>query len=415
MRTSRLLLIALCAVLTTASVDAATAVRSSAHFRITYQTDKASLEYAKFILKESERAWKAIFTTLKYKQPQWMKDRIAGGGKVMISLREMAYLGYASYRWNAAKVMTTGKIEFNYEAKFKNRAGKTNWHLLRAICAHELFHLVQGAYDIVESKWLKEATAVWMESAAFPAEAKASPLSYGFRRFLGDWNRHRRRTGLKVEGDNHEYASSIFFQYLTEHDSRGNGLIKALWLKAGLVRGDTTDKAIGLTLGDSAAWGANTLKRVRGLSLTDLIRSSKRHRTFSLAVLKKGPYITPTLLSPRGLTIPNDRNGKLQQVGRAVAKLSFDCINIAPDPRRIGSPVDVVMAARGRNDGAWDFHLVKAPRRRGTWKVKRFKPPVGSNWTTLRATNVDFRKERLFSWPHAHRRRRTRSIDLPAW
>ncbi|MDP7288261.1 MAG: hypothetical protein QGH94_09750 [Phycisphaerae bacterium] len=220
------------------AANGVTAVKSSAHFRITYQTDKASSAYAQFILDESERAWTAIFTTLKYKQPQWMVDRIAARGKVMVSLREMVYLGLASYRWNAAKVMTTGKIEFNYEAKFKDRAGNTNWHLLRGTCAHELFHLVQGAYDITESKWLKEATAVWMEAHAFPAEAKASPLNYGFRRFLGDWNRHRRRTALMADGDNHEYAASIFFHYLTEHDSRGKGLIKALWIKAGAVNPD---------------------------------------------------------------------------------------------------------------------------------------------------------------------------------
>ena len=137
------------------AANGVTAVKSSAHFRITYQTDKASSAYAQFILDESERAWTAIFTTLKYKQPQWMVDRIEARGKVMVSLREMVYLGLASYRWNAAKVMTTGKIEFNYEAKFKDRAGNTNWHLLRGTCAHELFHLgdleptdIRGALDM---------------------------------------------------------------------------------------------------------------------------------------------------------------------------------------------------------------------------------------------------------------------------
>jgi hypothetical protein len=161
------------------------------------------------------------------------------------------------------------------------------------------------------------------------------------------------------------------------------------------VKGDTTEKSIGEILGDTAAWGPKALKSVRGLSLTDLVRSSKRNRTFSLAVLKEGPYITPVLMSPRGLTIPGDQNGKLRQVGRVVAKLSFDCVNIAPDPVKVGSPVDVVLAARGRTDAAWDFHVVKAPRR-GTWKVKRFTPPTQNKWTRLRITNVDFRKEKLF-------------------
>jgi hypothetical protein len=398
-RASRFALVALPAVLSIALIcttaRGATAVRSSAHFRITYQSDKAGLDYVKFILKESERSWTAIFTTLGYKKPAWITTRIAAGGKIMLSLREMTYLGYATYYWNNAKVMTNGKIAFNFESKFKDRAGKTKWHLLRGTCAHELFHLVQGGYDIVESKWLKEATAVWMEAHAFPTESKAHPTRYGFRRFLGDWNRKRRIMGLMAVGDNHEYAASIFFHYLTEHDSRGKGLIKALWVKAGAVKGDTTAKSIGEILGDSGAWGANALKRVRGLSLTDLIRSSKRHKSLSLASLIKGPYFTPTMLSLRGLTVPDSSGEKLRTVGRNVAKLSFDCINIVPDPLKIGSPVDIVLAARGvKTDGAWEFHVVKAPKR-GTWKVKRFKPPAQNKWTTIRVP-FDFRKEKLF-------------------
>jgi Mg-chelatase subunit ChlD len=401
MRTSRLIsltcfaLAALAATLLCQSADGATSVKSSAHFRIIYQSDKASSAYAEFILKESERSWKAIFTTLGYKEPKWMSDRIAAGGKVMISLREMDFLGMASYRWNAAKVMTTGKIEFNYEAKFK-RGGKTNWHILRGTCAHELFHLVQGAYDIIESKWLKETTAVWMEAHAFPKEAKAHPTRYGYRRFLGNWNNNHRRKSLMSVGDKQEYAASIFIHYLTEHESKGVGLVKDLWIKAGAVKGDTTAKAIGQILGDSDAWGENALKRLRGLSLTDLIRSSKRHKTLSLASLVKGPYFTPTPLPVSGLTIPNQQGGELRVVGRGVAKLSFDCLNIKPDPRKIGSPVDIVLAARGmRSDGAWEFHVVKAPKR-GTWKVKRFKPPTGNKWTTIRIPNIDFRREKLY-------------------
>ena len=385
--------VALASICTTAG--AATSVRSSAHFRMTYDPAKASAEYVNFILRESERAWTAIFNTLGYKQPKWMSDRIAARGKVMLSLKEMTFLGLASYRWNSAKVMIGGKIEFNFERKFRDRAGNTNWHLLRGTCAHELFHLVQGAYDIVESKWLKETTAVWMEAHAFPTESKAHPTSYGFRRFLGNWNRHRRRVGLMSVGDNQEYAASIFFHYLTEHDSRGAALIKALWVKAGAVKGDTTASSIGQVLGDSDAWGAKTLKSVRGLSLTDLIRSSRRHKSLSLASLVNGPYFTPPIITPRGLTVRGDSNGKLRWIGRNVASLSFDCINIVPDPLKVGSPVDIVLAARGaKSDGAWEFHVVKAPKR-GTWKVKRFNPPVQNKWTTIRVS-FDFRKEKLF-------------------
>jgi hypothetical protein len=362
---------------------------------MTYDPAKASRTYVNFILSESERAWTAIFSTLGYKKPAWITTRIAAGGKIAMSLREMTYLGYAYYWWNAEKVMTDGNISFQFERKFKDRSGKTNWHLLRGICAHELFHLVQGAYDVVESPWLKEATAVWMEAHAFPTESKANPTSYGYRRFLGDWNGHRRRTPLMAVGDNREYAASIFFHYLTEHDSRGKGLIKTLWTKAAAVKGNTTAKSIAETLGDSSAWGAKTLKRIRGLSLTDLIRSSKRHKNLSLASLVKGPYFTPVMISPRGLTVNGDRDGKLRWASQGVASLSFDCINIVPDPLKIGSPVDIVLAARGvKTDGAWEFHVVKAPKR-GTWKVKRFKPPSQNKWTSIRVP-VDFRKEKLY-------------------
>ena len=34
---------------------------------------------------------------------------------------------------------------------------------LRATAAHELFHLVQFAYDVREDPWLVEGTATWMD------------------------------------------------------------------------------------------------------------------------------------------------------------------------------------------------------------------------------------------------------------
>ncbi|MCP4376345.1 MAG: VWA domain-containing protein [bacterium] len=379
------------------TVDAATASKSSTHFRITYDTTKTTATYAAFILKESERAWTAIFTTMGYKQPKWMSDRITAGGKVMLSVKDVGEMLAAatSTYYIDTKVVIRGTIAFHYESKYK-KGGKTNWHLLRGTCGHEFFHLVQGAYDVDESKWLKETTSVWMESKAFPVEAKAHPDSYGFRRFLWTWKKHRRHVDLMSTGDKHEYAASFFIQYLTEHDSRGDGVVKTLWEKAAAVKGDTTAKSLAQTLGDNAAWGSKTLKRIRGLALTDLVRSSKRNKTFSLAALVKGPYYTPTLVPMKGLTVPKESGGKMHTIGRTVAKLTFDCVNIMPDPVKVGSPVDVVLAAGGtKEDGAWEFHAVRAPKK-GTWKVKRFRPPTKNKWTEIRLHKVDFRKEKLF-------------------
>ena len=410
MKTARFALVALPAAVFVASIctaaqgatirtttQGATTTKASKHFRIVYKTAKARSKYTEFLLDESERAWKAIFTTLGYKQPKWMSDRITAGGKIMMSLKKMKFLGLASSRWDrATKVATNGWIAFDFETRFKDKkSGKTDWHLLRATCGHELFHLVQGAYDVVESKWLKETTATWIEDKIFPTEAKARPKAYGFRYYLKNWNRNRRLRDLVLVGSKQEYAASIFFQYLSEHDSRGNGVVKALWEKAGAVKGDTTAKSLGETLGDSGAWGAKTLRRVRGLSLTDLVRSSKRHRSFSLASLVKGPYFAPTYLPLKGLTIPDASGEKLPAMGRTVAKLSFDCLDLVPRPLKIGSPVDVVLAARGKTDGHWAFHVVTAPKK-GTWKVKRFATPKGNKWTKIRVPNVDFRKENLF-------------------
>jgi len=410
MKTSRLASGALPAVIFVASICTAaqgatirtttqgtTTTKASKHFRIIYKTAKARSKYTEFLLDESERAWKAIFTTLGYKQPKWMSDRIAAGGKIIMSLKKMKFLGLASSRWNrATKVTTNGWITFDFETRFKDKkTKKTNWDLLRATCGHELFHLVQGAYDVAESKWLKETTATWIEDKIFPTEAKARPKAYGFRYYLKNWNRNRRLRDLVSVGNKQEYAASIFFQYLSEHDSRGNGVVKALWEKAGAVKGDTTARSLGETLGDSGAWGAKTLRRVRGLSLTDLVRSSKRHRSFSLASLVKGPYYSPDQLSLSGLTIPDASGEKLPAIGRTVAKLSFDCLDLVPRPLKIGSPVDVVLAARGKTDGNWAFHVVTAPKK-GTWKVKRFATPTGNKWTQIRIPNVDFRKEKLF-------------------
>jgi len=380
--------------------DGGYSVRSSKHFRIRYDNTKTKQAYARFILKETERAWKAIFTDLGYAQPAWMSDRVAKGGKIMLAVKKTKFLAIANTQYKrATKVAFNGTITFDYESRFKfkkgAKRGKINWDLLRATCGHELFHLVQGGYDPVESKWLKETTATWIEDKIFPAEAKANPNQYGHRFYMKAWNRHRRRVPLVSLGKNQEYAAAIFFQYITEHDPRGNGFVKSLWIEAGKTRGDTMAASLAKMFGDTSPWGAKTMKRIEGLSLTDLVRSSKRQKNYSLASFVKGPYFTPVFLPVRGVAIPGETDGQLRTASRKVAKLSFDCVNLVCDPLKIGSPVDVVLAARGDKDGAWAFHVVRAPKRR-TWKVRPFAAPKGRNWTEYRARNVDFRTEKLY-------------------
>jgi len=375
--------------------DGGYSVRSSKHFRIIYNNAKTTEEYARFILKETERAWKAVFTDLGYAQPAWMTERCSKGGKIMLTVKKTGPLAVTTTRFKtAAKVAINGHVAFDYETRFK-KGPKTQWDLLRATCGHEFFHLVQGGYDPVESKWLKETTATWIEDKIYPTEAKAHPNLYGHRFYMKTWNRHRRRVPLVSVGSSQEYAAAVFFQYITEHDSRGNAFVKGLWVEAARIKGDSMAASLGKMIGDSGNWGAKTMKRVAGLSLTDLVRSSKRQKDYSLASFVKGPYLSPVFLPVRGVAIPGETDGQLRTANRTVAKLSFDCVNLVPDPLKIGSPVDVMLAARGDKDGNWAFHVVRAPKNR-TWKVRPFAAPSGKRWTEFRARNVDFRTEKLF-------------------
>ncbi|MDK1032045.1 MAG: hypothetical protein QGD94_08575, partial [Planctomycetia bacterium] len=372
-------------------------VRSSKHFRVIYKSSEASAAYARFILDNSERAWKQIFGPLGYQQPKWLADRVKAGGLLQLRISKIKHLGMAMWESSVIGgkvVVTGGGLMIDLESRFK-KAGKTQWELLRATCAHELFHIVQYGYDHKESKWLKETTATWIEDKVFPAEAKKAPKLYGFRFYLGRWNKHRRHYPLFTTGGSHEYAAAIFHQYLSEHDSRGNAVVRELWQEAAKVRGDTMLTALAAVVKDATKLGPNTQRRVTDLALADLIRSSKRSRKYSLATFLKGPFISPPLRKAAGLAIPGEKNGLLGSIGRTVATYAFDHVRLYADALKVGREVDVVVAVRGSADGAWAFQLVRAPRG-DQWKVLDFPKPAGTNWTTLRVGAVDFTEEKLY-------------------
>ena len=114
----------------------------------------------------------------------------------------------------AFSTTTTAPSSFRNQTPIKN---------LRVTAAHEVFHAVQFAYDILEDLWILENTAVWMEDEVYGG--------------INDNLQYLANSSLKHPvvpldfGDSlFQYGNYIFWKFATE--KFGTRLVKQVWNKA---------------------------------------------------------------------------------------------------------------------------------------------------------------------------------------
>lgn len=92
--------------------------------------------------------------------------------------------------------------------------------LLKAVCAHELFHAVQAQYNWDTPTWWAEGTADYMGHAVFPES--------GF--YLNNIGPHLQNPHVSLfrKGDFYDYSASIFPLFLSEN-AGGPQLIRQVW------------------------------------------------------------------------------------------------------------------------------------------------------------------------------------------
>jgi hypothetical protein len=118
-----------------------------------------------------EKAWRS-FATAGYEAPLSDESLPSHGpdGKVDVYLADVASLGFYGYcptdslADGARKAVGYCVLDNDYSY---DQVSTEPIVALRATAAHELFHLVQFAYDAREDPWFMEGTATWMEDEVY--------------------------------------------------------------------------------------------------------------------------------------------------------------------------------------------------------------------------------------------------------
>jgi hypothetical protein len=183
------------------------------------------------------RVWNRVIGQLGFREPK--RDRRStnngGNGKTDFYLGDLGaenppLYGYCAsddphlrpnsdYRFSDMSSYCVFDNDYRIE-QFPNQTPIKN---LRVTAAHEVFHAVQFAYDILEDLWILENTAVWMEDEVYGGindnlqylansslKHPAVPLDFGDSLF--------------------QYGNYIFWKFATERF--GTRLVKQVWNKA---------------------------------------------------------------------------------------------------------------------------------------------------------------------------------------
>ena len=129
--------------------------------------------------------------------------------------------------------------------------------------AHELFHLIQFAYDPEEDGWLFETTANWAAAAVFPQNPNRIGHETNFvrhARYPLTFDEFSLPGTMKNSGGQigHPYGGSVLFRflettYVTTPEARST-LVRTLWENCAAVPGPNSLQAIAKTL-DGATFG----------------------------------------------------------------------------------------------------------------------------------------------------------------
>lgn len=178
-----------------------------------------------------ERVWNA-FTAAGYRAP--LPDR--GQGTQGPDKRLDVYLAnvgrnfqYGMCRTDGGFVGRTAPVSCVLDNDFREFPGDPLGNL-RATAAHEFFHAVQYAYDVLEDDWLLEGTAAWVEDELF-TEVNDN------RQYLAVSQMAVPQRSLDDPTDLAVYGSWIFWRYLSLRHPGETGqlptIVRSVWERAG--------------------------------------------------------------------------------------------------------------------------------------------------------------------------------------
>ena len=183
------------------------------------------------------RVWNRVIGQLGFREPKrdLRSANNGGGGKTDFYLGDLGaenppIYGYCAsddphlrsnsgYRFSDMSAYCVFDNDYRI-AQFPHQTPIKN---LRVTAAHEVFHAVQFAYDILEDLWILENTAVWMEDEVYGG--------------INDNLQYLENSSLKHPvvpldfGDSlFQYGNYIFWKFATE--KFGTRLVKQVWNKA---------------------------------------------------------------------------------------------------------------------------------------------------------------------------------------
>ncbi|MCP4327487.1 MAG: VWA domain-containing protein [Alphaproteobacteria bacterium] len=413
------------------------------HFRVLYQASRPSAfragiqegqtseAYAKAVGDYIEEARTKIFDELGFAEPSWLEGHKVdvyitdipvsermGFKPTGVAYQNMGFLGELV----GERVLYNPWIEIGLERHVWGNSADEAWkeHYLKALVAHEFFHVVQFGYDVAERFWLMESTATWVEDKAFDPPPEYW-LSTGWAERYGAWDANRLSMSTLSSEDANEYAASVFFQYLSERNPGSNDIVRRIWEEAAEVDGHNTYQALAIALGDEYAWGEKMRARIGDFAVATLIQSPSLNPTFSFRKRDdvKQAYIDgmhPDIAASNELELIRTALDKLE--GTRLVPLKRDLMpfqigyyEIEPARSALAGFYDIKeeqnlsrlsVAVRGASHPYWDFRLVEVPRRGydddgpiEQWKVHDFPGQrFREKWASVEIE--DFPRTRLF-------------------
>jgi hypothetical protein len=249
-----------------------------------------------------ERVWSA-FVAAGYRSP--LPD--SGGGAQGPNSKLDVYLAdigknfqYGLCYTNGPLVGRTAPVSCILDDDFEDFPGNPLGNL-RVTAAHELFHAVQYAYDVLEDAWFLEGTAAWVEDELFTGVNDN-------RQYLADSQMALPHRPLDYSGEPDGsvsvsvYGNWIFWRYLTlRHPTASGGLptlVRDVLERAGERPGDGHSYAMRALDQELAARGSSLTSRYAGFAeanrhparhydegsaylpspVTDVFRLNKRQR-----------------------------------------------------------------------------------------------------------------------------------------
>ncbi len=365
------------------------------NFRVLYQKKETTAAYAKNVGDYIQEAREKILGRLGYKEPDDIE-----GSKLDVYVRDIPFMDFAGFVPAGVAYWNSGSpwIEINLQNVVWRHAQTPveKEHVLKALVAHEFFHIVQYGYDPAERSWLKEATATWIEDKVFePPEGFWE--STGWVERIGEWIDNREELSTLSSKGTNEYDAAVFFQYLSEKRPGSDNIVRRIWEEAAKRSGPNSYAAIATALGDSAPWGRNMRARIGEFAVATLIQSPSLNSTYGFRKRERMTqsyaegdhpeiWFDETYELQRGVVAslageqisPQDYSLKPLQPGYfqiVPPQTSVSALHYMKDPANLGR---LEILVRGKTHRDWDFRLLEIPRRGKStdpiegWTVKRF-------------------------------------------